>query len=394
MTLDSGLTREPGTSKGHILLIDDDFHLLTAYGRALRSAGFVVDEASDGRMAMSALERNSFDVVISDIDLPGMNGIQILEVVRARDPELPVILMTGGANVATAAKAVEHGAFRYLMKPVDLLLVSALAEDAVRVRKLGRLKRTAFELYGSAAAQESYDADLKIRFENALESLTMAYQPIVCWSERKVVAYEALLRTEEASLFRPNDFLAAAVSLGRIHDLGRRIRARVARTIEEFGTSNSVYVNLHSKDLDDEDLYSLTAPLTKLASRVVLEITERDSLDGVLNVKSRLQQLRDLGYRLAIDDLGAGYAGLTSFANITPEVVKLDMSLIRGVDREATKQKLIRSLATVCKEMGMLVISEGVEIIEERDMLVELGCDMFQGYLFAKPGKPFPTWRC
>jgi EAL domain-containing protein (putative c-di-GMP-specific phosphodiesterase class I) len=154
-----------------------------------------------------------------------------------------------------------------------------------------------------------------------------------------------------------------------------------------------VYVNLHSKDFDDEELYSPTAPLTRFAAGVVLEITERDSLDGIVNIKSRLQKLRDLGYRLAIDDLGAGYAGLTSFASVTPEVVKLDMSLIRGVDKESTKQKLIRSLAAVCKEMGMLVISEGVEIIEERDVLVGLGCDMFQGYLFARPGKPFPAWR-
>jgi EAL domain-containing protein (putative c-di-GMP-specific phosphodiesterase class I) len=393
MKTENGALLDQVVGKGHILLIDDDQQLLTAYGRALRSVGFAVEEASEGRMALSALEQHDFDVVISDIDLPGMSGIQILETVHSRDPELPVILVTGGADVATAVKAVEHGAYRYLMKPVDLLLICGLAEDAVRLRKLGRLKRAAFELYGSAAAQESHQANLQVRFGNALESLHMAYQPIVCWSERKIVAYEALLRTEEASLVRPNDFLAAAVSLGRIHDLGRRIRDQVARTIEEFGTSNSVYVNLHSKDLDDEQLYSPSASLTKLASRVVLEITERDSLDGIPNVKSRLQQLRDLGYRLAIDDLGAGYAGLTSFANITPEVVKLDMSLIRGVDREATKQKLIRSLATVCKEMGMVVISEGVEIVEERDTLVGLGCDMFQGYLFAKPGKPFPTWR-
>jgi len=371
--------------KGRVLLIDDDQHLLTAYSRVLRHAGFVVEEATDGRMAMGALGQKDIDVVISDIDLPGMDGIQVLETVRSRDPELPVILMTGGADVATATKAVEHGAFRYLMKPVDLVLICSLAEDAVRLRKLGTLKRAAFELYGAAAAQASHQEDLLARFGNALETLYMAYQPIICWSERRVVAYEALLRTEEASLVRPNDFLAAATSLGRIHDLGRSIRDRVAHTIEESHVKGSVYVNLHSKDFDDEELYSPTAPLTRFAAGVVLEITERDSLDGIVNIKSRLQKLRDLGYRLAIDDLGAGYAGLTSFASVTPEVVKLDMSLIRGVDKESTKQKLIRSLAAVCKEMGMLVISEGVEIIEERDV--------FQGYLFARPGKPFPAWR-
>jgi EAL domain-containing protein (putative c-di-GMP-specific phosphodiesterase class I)/ActR/RegA family two-component response regulator len=384
---------EQPVCKGRVLLIDDDQPLLTVYSRALRLAGFVVEEATEGRMAMGALGQKDIDVVISDIDLPGMDGIQILETVRSRDPELPVILMTGGADVATAAKAVEHGAFRYLMKPVDLALICSLAEDAVRLRKLGTLKRAAFELYGAAAAQESHQVDLQARFGDALETLHMAYQPIICWSERRVVAYEALLRTQEASLVRPNDFLAAAMSLGRIHDLGRRIRDRVAHTIEESHVRGSVYVNLHSKDFDDEELYSPTAPLTKFAASVVLEITERDSLEGIVNIKSKLQKLRDLGYRLAIDDLGAGYAGLTSFASITPEVVKLDMSLIRGVDKESTKQKLIRSLAAVCKEMGMLVISEGVEIIEERDVLVGLGCDMFQGYLFARPGKPFPAWR-
>jgi EAL domain-containing protein (putative c-di-GMP-specific phosphodiesterase class I)/ActR/RegA family two-component response regulator len=379
--------------KGRILLIDDDQHVLTAYSRALRHAGFFVEAASDGRVATGGLRHKNFDLVISDIDLPGMDGIQILETVRARDSELPVILMTGGADVATAAKAVEHGALRYLMKPVDLTLVCSLAEDAVRLRKLGKLKRAAFELYGAAAAQESRQVDLQARFTNALETLHMAYQPIVCWSERRVVAYEALLRTEEASLVRPNDFLDAAVSLGRIHDVGRRIRDRVARSIEEFRVRGSVYVNLHSKDFDDEELYSTTAPLTKLASSVVLEITERDSLEGIVNIKRRLQKLRDLGYRLAIDDLGAGYAGLSSFASVTPEVVKFDMSLVRDVNKEPTKQKLIRSLAAVCKEMDMLVISEGVESVEERDMLVDLGCDIFQGYLFAKPGKPFPVWH-
>jgi EAL domain-containing protein (putative c-di-GMP-specific phosphodiesterase class I) len=386
----SDIPAEPH-SKGHILLIDDDQQLLTAYGKALRHAGFAVEEAAEGRTAIAALGQHEIDVVISDIDLPGMNGLQILETVRARKPDVPVILMTGGADLATAAKAVELGALRYLIKPVELSLVCTLAEDAVRLRKIAQLKRVAFELYGAAATQQSH-SDLGTRFAKALETLYMVYQPIICWSERRIVAYEALMRTQEVTLAHPNDFLAAAETLGRIPDLGRAIRSHVARTMLETPTETNVYVNLHSLDLEDEELYSLNAPLTKVASRVVLEITERDSIDQIVDIQARLNQLRSLGYRLAIDDLGAGYAGLTSFAKITPEVVKLDMSLIRGVDRETTKQKLIRSLAAVCKEMGMTVISEGVETIEERDMLVGLGCDVFQGYLFAKPGKPFQAW--
>jgi EAL domain-containing protein (putative c-di-GMP-specific phosphodiesterase class I) len=110
----------------------------------------------------------------------------------------------------------------------------------------------------------------------------------------------------------------------------------------------------------------------------------------VKDVRARIAALREIGFRIAVDDLGAGYAGLTSFALLEPEIVKLDMTLVRDVHQSATKRKLIRSMAELCKDMGMLVVAEGVETVEERDCLVELGCDLLQGYYFAKPGKPFP----
>jgi EAL domain-containing protein (putative c-di-GMP-specific phosphodiesterase class I) len=101
--------------------------------------------------------------------------------------------------------------------------------------------------------------------------------------------------------------------------------------------------------------------------------------------------LRELGFRIALDDLGAGYAGLTSFALLEPEFVKLDMSLVRDVHQNATKQKVIGSMVRLCHEMDKQIIAEGVESRDERDALVELGCDLLQGYFFAKPGKAFPV---
>ena len=89
--------------------------------------------------------------------------------------------------------------------------------------------------------------------------------------------------------------------------------------------------------IDDHELFSPAAPLSRIASRVVLEITERASLDELGDVAPRLAQLRGLGFRIAIDDLGAGYAGLTSFAQLEPEVVKVDMSLVRGIDSSDRK---------------------------------------------------------
>ena len=102
-----------------------------------------------------------------------------------------------------------------------------------------------------------------------------------------------------------------------------------------------------------------------------------------------MAQLRALGYRIAVDDLGAGYAGLASFAHLEPEVVKVDMSLIRGLDRSPMKQKLLSSIVALCQELGIQMIAEGIETEAERDMLVNLGGDLCQGYLFARPQLPW-----
>ena len=112
-----------------------------------------------------------------------------------------------------------------------------------------------------------------------------------------------------------------------------------------------------------------------------------------MGLAARVAKLRKIGFRIAIDDLGAGYAGLTSFANLEPEIAKLDMSLVRNVDTVPKRRKIIESMARLCKEMGILVVAEGVETVAERDVLIECGCDLLQGYLFSKPAKAFPEPR-
>jgi EAL domain-containing protein (putative c-di-GMP-specific phosphodiesterase class I) len=155
-----------------------------------------------------------------------------------------------------------------------------------------------------------------------------------------------------------------------------------------------MFVNLHTRDLLDESLYAAESPLSRHASRVVLELTERAALEEIPGAADRVARLRAMGFRIAVDDLGAGYAGLTTFAQLEPDVVKFDMSLVRDVDTHATKRKLIRAMSALFGELGMTVIAEGVETAAERDTLVAAGCELFQGYLFARPGRPFPavTW--
>ena len=114
------------------------------------------------------------------------------------------------------------------------------------------------------------------------------------------------------------------------------------------------------------------------------------AIEHIPDIRARVARLRSLGYRIAVDDLGEGYSGLNSFAQLEPDVVKLDMTLIRGIDTTPTKRKMVHALTTLCRELGTPLVAEGVETEVERDILVDLGADLFQGYLFAKPGRPFP----
>ncbi len=378
-----------------ILLVDDDASVLKAYGHILTAAGHEVAAAADGGKAIARLRApGAFDVVVSDIAMPGMTGIELLRQIRASDLDVPVILMTGSPGVGSAIEAVEHGAFRYLVKPIETAVLVESVSRAASLHKLAALKRQALALSGTEGQFLGDRASLEARFEAALATLWMAYQPIVSWSRRRVFGHEALVRNEDPLLQRPDNLLKAAERLGRIAHLGRAIRMQVAASLPELPDDLTVFVNLHAWELRDEELVSPRGPLSRFASRVVLEITERASLDEVKGVADRIASLRALGFRVAIDDLGAGYAGLTSFATLAPEVVKLDMSLVRGIDASSTKQHIVRAMVALSRELGLEVITEGVETIAEREILVGLGCDLFQGYLFARPGRPFPepTW--
>jgi EAL domain-containing protein (putative c-di-GMP-specific phosphodiesterase class I) len=381
-----------GDPRGRVLVADDEPMLLRGLDRVLTRAGYEVVTANDGHQAAELLTQLEFDAIVSDISMPGMNGIQLLRRARERDLDVPVLLVTGAPAVETAVEALEYGAFQYLTKPVDAKRFEQAVEKAVQLHRMAVMKREALGLLGSSQALVGDRAGLETSFERALETLWMAYQPIVRAKDRSLFGYEALLRSAEPTLPHPGAILDAAERLERLAQLGQAIRSSAAVPAGARPDTGHLFVNLHTRDLLDPTLTSPDSPLSKIAGRVVLEITERASLEEIKDIPSRVARLREMGFQIAIDDLGAGYAGLTSFALLEPEIVKLDMTLVRNVHKQSTKQKLIRSMTALCKDMGMMVVGEGVENVDERDALVDLGCDLLQGYLFAKPAAPFPTF--
>ena len=356
--------------------------------RMLQVWDFDVAQATSSEAALRMASERAFDVILTDINLPGASGLDVLRVVRSRDKDVPVILMTGGPELETARLAVEWGAQSYLIKPISQLQLKEALDRTIRAYHLVRQER---QILAVSERQTRQTELLHEQFGRALDGLWMAYQPIVSWSLRTVVAYEALMRTTDQTLHSPMDILKAAELLGEVHTLGHKTRGLIAQDLERHPELPGVFINLHVLDLLDEQLYAEDNSLRPFASRIHFEITERMAIEKIPDTHDRIERLRLLGYKIAVDDLGEGYSGLNSLAALEPDVVKLDMSLIRGIERTPTKRRMVHALASLCRELGTPLVAEGVETQAELDTLIDLGADWLQGYFFARPAYPFPV---
>lgn len=376
---------EKNSARSRVLLVDDDAAVRRGIAKTMERLGYTVESASSGEEALTLLAAAPFDAVLSDIHMPGVDGLALLRAIRQRDLDVPVVLLTGVPDVPTAAAAVRYGAIEYLTKPV---LRADLERSLARAVALGRLARAKRDALPQGAGDR---AGLEIAFENASQTLWVAFQPILD-RQGALYGHEALMRAKEPTLPNPGAVLDAAAVLGRGEELARRMRGLSAAAMAGDAVG-WLFVNLLPQDLFDPELTDPESPLRVISERVVLEITERTSLEKLEHVRERTRELRQAGYRIAIDDLGAGYAGLAAFAVLEPEVVKLDIALVSKIEASRTKQRLVTSIVEASHDLGMLVLAEGVETASELQTVLELGCDLFQGYLLARPGPRFPTYQ-
>jgi EAL domain-containing protein (putative c-di-GMP-specific phosphodiesterase class I) len=373
-----------------ILVTDDDDAVRKLMARFLRDAGHEVLLARDGVEALQIYAEKPVDLIVSDISMPTMDGVTLLRRVREQNEDIPFILLAGAPSADTAIDALRFHATEYLPKPVDARQLLDSVTHALGLNRLAQIRREALSLYQERNSEHGEASRRELNFGRAVAAVYMVYQPIISWSRKEPFGYEALVRSSDQSMPNPGALFDAAEQLGRIHDLGRQIRAKCAEPLHRARPNESLVVNLHTEDLLDSTLFDPDTMLARASHQIILEITERAKLESVGQVRERIARLREMGFRIAIDDIGAGYSGLNSFAMIQPDIVKLDITLVRDVDRDPVKRKLVRVLGDLCHDLGILVVAEGVETPAERDTLVELGCDLLQGYLFARPGAPFP----
>ncbi len=364
-----------------VLVVEDESELRSTLRRIFEKDGYDLMTAGSAEDGLALLESNHFDAVVTDIHLPGMDGTELLRRARERYSELPVILFTGEPDVHTAIAAVEHRAFHYLTKPFRAKELMAVVGRAVAHRRIAEFRAEAAII----ASTTVDDGDtLPAQFGRALDTIWFAYQPIIDrdWVIR---GYEALLRSEESSLRGPVDFLGAAERLGRADELARLIRKLAPTAVLDHPEQPLLFMNVDPSQLRDDRLVTENELFSQMADRVILEITERASLTSIPGFEHKVMSLKKKGFKIAVDDLGAGYSGLTTFAQLEPEFVKLDGSLVRGVGTSERKRMIIGSMASLCLELGIAVVAEGVETQEEFEVLRELGCTHFQGFFVGRP---------
>jgi diguanylate cyclase (GGDEF)-like protein len=244
-------------------------------------------------------------------------------------------------------------------------------------------------------ARLSFVAELRQAIDD--HQLVVHYQPQLDLSTSRVSSVEALIRWQHPTrgLLEAGTFIEAAERSRLIGELGRTVLAtaiRQWRNWKEHGLDLDVAVNLSTIDLLD---LTLAGTITTLliehqmpAERLVLEITERTLLPGDQRTGKVLRQLQRLGVRLSIDDYGTGWSSLASLRRLPIQQVKIDKIFIHGVPRDRANDQIVRSTIELAHTLGLYVVAEGVETIDELDRLATLGCDTVQGYLIGRPQDP------
>ncbi len=301
-----------------------------------------------------------------------------------------------GAPPTTDARVTELG--RRLREAVTAQLEAAHGEDVAELLDIYvghaevpynpkvRLERLVYRGIREAAnAARSIEERERARTAADLRrvlregSISVEYHPIVVAQTGRVFGYEALARANIRTLRNPEVMFEVAADADLLWELSRLCRQRAIEGMaEHLRDDELLFLNVDPHDFADPAFGELDAVDPR---RVVIEITERTAIEDYPRFRERLAVFRKRGFRFAVDDAGRGYAGLGSIANLEPDFIKLDISLITSIDTNFIKQNLVETLVGFAQEQGAMVIAEGIERVEELETVKRLGVPLVQGFL-------------
>ena len=393
---DSGGAGGLATDPIRVLIADDEPALRGALADLLEHEDdlVLVGAAGDADEAIALAERARPDVALVDVAMPAGGGPRAAREIARCSPDTRVIALSAFEDRPTVLEMLRAGAVGYLVKgsagddiigSIQKVMAGGASLSAEVIA--GIVAELSKQLRREDHERERLDARRgTIERFVAGEGVSMAFQPIVTLSTRAVVGMEALARFATTAPRPPNEWFAEAVTLALGVQLELATLGQALQALPRIDPAAYLAVNCSHRAAVSSELASLVAPH---ADRLVLEITEHDAVEDYEGLVQALAPLRARGTRVAIDDAGAGFASLRHTVSITPDIVKLDMSLTRGIDTHRGKRAVTSAMVAYAQEMGYTLVAEGIETAEELETLQALGIGFGQGYFIAEPG-PLP----
>jgi EAL domain-containing protein (putative c-di-GMP-specific phosphodiesterase class I)/CheY-like chemotaxis protein len=376
-----------------VLIADDEPALRGALADLLEHEDDVVliGAAGDADEAIALAGDERPDVALVDVSMPAGGGARAAREIARCSPDTRVIALSAFEDRPTVLEMLRAGAVGYLVK--------GMAGEEI-VDSIQKVMAGGASLSGEVIAGIVAELTKQLRREHderehidarrgeierfvAGEGVSMAFQPIVDLASGATVGFEALARFSSPPPRPPNEWFAEAVALALGVQLELTTVAQALRALPRVPDGVYLALNCSHRAAVSEELAALLAPH---AERLVLEITEHEAIEDYDDLVGALAPLRARGTRIAIDDAGAGFASLRHTLHIAPDIVKLDMSLTRGIDADRTKRALAAAMASFADEVGFALVAEGIETREELDALRELGVAFGQGFFLAEPG--------
>jgi EAL domain-containing protein (putative c-di-GMP-specific phosphodiesterase class I) len=387
----SALTEAPAMIR--VLVADDEPALRGALSELLAHEDHVelIGLAADADEAIALAQRELPDVALVDVKMPAGGGPRAAREIGRLSPDTKVIALSAFEDRPTVLEMLRAGAVGYLVKgtAADEIVGSirrvaqggtSLSAEVISsiVHELSsQLRREEIE----AEAREARRDEIR-RFVRG-EGLSMVFQPIVDLEEGSTIGLEALARFRSIPLRPPDEWFAEAVAL----ELGTHLElATIGQALEvlrDLPRGAYLSVNCSHRAAASDELAALLEPV---ADRVVVEITEHEPVSDYDDLFGALARLRAMGVRIAIDDAGAGFASLRHTLQLSPDIIKVDISLTRDIDHDRGRRAMASALISFADEMGMTIVAEGIETEAELKTLRSLGVRYGQGYFLAEPG--------
>ena len=375
-------------TKPRVLIIDDDDEIRDILDELL-SRSYVCTTSSSAANALTLLATESFDLILSDISMPGMTGLEMMPYLANLAPRSVVVMISGQLMIESAIDAMRSGAFDYITKPFDLAQVKSVVKRAL---DHGR------QLHNSNAGTALKDKAVE-RLRDALreDAFVVHYQPQVDIQSGRVVGAEALVRWDdhERGLRLPGEFIPLAEETGLIVELGEsvlRVACAQARQWRASGlTDFQVAVNVSPQQLQQEHFADTVAEVLETtglpARNLEIEVTETSLMQDPEAGIRTLNALRSMGVKIAIDDFGTGYSSLGYLKRLPIDSVKLDASFVKDATRHPDDAALVMAIITLAHNLRKKVIAEGIESADQLAFLRLLRCDEGQGYFLGRPGR-------